>query len=88
MITVYIQPSAVYDEYVMEAIEIRASLEEFCKRRHIRRLSLFGSAVRGELRPDSDIDLLIESDPRFRPRLNELPEIEDELSALYGRAQG
>lgn len=38
-------------------------LEEICRRYHIRRLSLFGSAVRGELRPDSDIDFLVEYAP-------------------------
>ena len=35
-------------------------IREYCAKQPIRRLSLFGSALRGELRPDSDIDLLVE----------------------------
>ena len=37
-----------------------AQLEELCRRYQVRELSLFGSAARGELRPESDIDLLVE----------------------------
>src|SRR5438105_4782127 len=62
----------------------REALERFCRRHHIRRLSLFGSAVRGELRPDSDLDFLIEYDPAHRPRLVALQQIQDELSELCG----
>src|SRR6185436_13295905 len=59
-------------------------LEKFCRRHHIRRLSLFGSAARGELRPESDLDFLVEYDPAHRPHLVALQEIEDELSQLCG----
>lgn len=62
----------------------RDALESFCRRHHIRRLSLFGSAVRGELRPDSDIDFLVEYDPAHRPGLTGLQQIQDELSELCG----
>ena len=41
-------------------------LAEICRRYQIKELSLFGSAVRGEMRPDSDIDVLVELD-RDRP---------------------
>lgn len=54
----------------------------FCRKHGIRRLSVFGSAVRGELQPSSDIDFLIEYDPSRRPGLVQLQEIEDELSRL------
>ena len=50
----------------------------------MRRLSLFGSAVRGELRPDSDLDFLIEYEPGHRPGLVPLQEIEDDLSRICG----
>lgn len=60
------------------------ALERFCRGHHIRRLSLFGSAVRGELRPDSDLDFLIEYDPAHRPGLVALQQIQDELSELCG----
>jgi len=42
-------------------------LQEFCQRNHIRRLAVFGSALRNDFRPDSDIDLLVEFDPNTRP---------------------
>jgi predicted nucleotidyltransferase len=60
------------------------SLERFCRRHHIRRLSLFGSAVRGELRPDSDLDFLVEYDPAHRPGLIAVQQIQGELSELCG----
>ncbi|MDO8746224.1 MAG: nucleotidyltransferase family protein [Thermodesulfovibrionales bacterium] len=60
-------------------------IAEFCKRNHISKLSLFGSALRGELRPDSDIDLLVEFDPDHIPRLITLASMEIELSEIIGR---
>jgi hypothetical protein len=45
---------------------------------------MFGSAVRGELKPDSDIDLLVEFDPDRRPGLVGMYEFEQELSTLFG----
>ena len=40
-----------------------SKLEEVCRRYRVRELSFFGSAVRGEMRPDSDIDMLVEFQP-------------------------
>lgn len=54
----------------------------FCRKHNIRRLSVFGSAARGELQPSSDIDFLVEYDPSHRPGLVELQQIQDELSEL------
>jgi predicted nucleotidyltransferase len=59
-----------------------ATLASLCRRRQIRRLSLFGSMLRGRARPDSDVDLLVEFSPGARPSLFDLAEIEQELSAL------
>jgi predicted nucleotidyltransferase len=59
-------------------------LEELCRRHQIRRLALFGSAARGELRADSDIDLLIEFLPGTTVGLRFIT-IQDELAALLGR---
>ena len=56
-----------------------------CRRHHIRRLALFGSGLRGELRPDSDLDLLVEFEPGHVPGLIGLAAIQLELSALVGR---
>ena len=59
-------------------------LASVCRKYGILRLSLFGSAVRDELRPDSDIDILAEFDPARRPGLVGMYELELELSALFG----
>ncbi|MGB5773712.1 MAG: nucleotidyltransferase family protein [Sedimenticolaceae bacterium] len=61
-------------------------LEHFCHEHGIRRLSLFGSALRGMAGPDSDVDLLVEFEPGRVPGLLALAEMEAELSeALGGR---
>jgi predicted nucleotidyltransferase len=59
-------------------------LRSFCERHRIRKLSLFGSTLRGTARPDSDIDLLVEFEPGQKPGLLRLAEMQDELSALLG----
>jgi uncharacterized protein len=61
----------------------KLSLADFCNRHHIRRLSLFGSALREDFRPDSDVDLLVEFQPGHTPGW-EIVDLEEELSALFG----
>jgi len=58
-------------------------IAEFCRRHHIRKLSLFGSILRDDFGPDSDIDVLVEFEPGHVPGLG-LIRIQDELSALLG----
>jgi uncharacterized protein len=58
-------------------------LAEFCQRNYIRSLSLFGSAVKGDLGPGSDVDVLVEFEPGHVPGLA-LIRMQDELSALLG----
>ncbi len=53
----------------------------FCRRHHIRKLALFGSVLRDDFRPDSDVDVLVEFEPEARVGFFEFVEIEDELSA-------
>jgi predicted nucleotidyltransferase len=60
------------------------ALEALCRYYHIRKLSLFGSALKGSARPDSDIDLLVEFEPGAKPGLLTMAEIEIELSPLLG----
>ncbi len=60
-------------------------LQEFCSARGVRRLRLFGSALHGQLRPDSDIDLLVEFDPDRTPGLLGIAQLELDLGALLGR---
>ena len=63
----------------------RDKIAEFCKRNHIRRLSLFGSVLRGDFGPESDIDFLVEFDPDHIPGLIRLAGMEIELSTIMGR---
>ena len=58
------------------------ALAALCRRRRIRRLSLFGSTLRGTARADSDVDLLVEFEPSAKPGLLGMAEIELELSSL------
>lgn len=55
-----------------------------CRHYHVKELSIFGSAVRGELRPDSDIDLLVEFEPHTRLGLRFFV-LEEELTRLFHR---
>jgi predicted nucleotidyltransferase len=58
------------------------ALGQLCRRHGIRRLSLFGSVLRGTARPDSDVDLLVEFEPGAVPGLLGMAAIEAELSEL------
>jgi predicted nucleotidyltransferase len=60
-------------------------IEEFCKRHHIRKLSLFGSALRDDFSPESDLDLLVEFDPAHIPGFIRLAGMEIELTEILGR---
>jgi predicted nucleotidyltransferase len=63
----------------------REQLAEFCRRHCIRRLSLFGSALSEDFRPDSDVDVLVEFEPSCRVGLIRMAAIERELGQLIGR---
>lgn len=62
----------------------RDGLAEFCRRHSIERLSLFGSVLHGNARPDSDLDILVEFAAGKEPGLIGLAAIEADLSALLG----
>lgn len=62
----------------------KQKIAEFCRRHHIRKLAVFGSALREDFRPRSDVDLLVEFDPEHIPGLIGLAGMELELSALLG----
>ena len=59
-------------------------LGPLCRRHRIRKLSLFGSVLKGTARPDSDVDLLVEFFPEARPTLLDMAQIEIKLSQLLG----
>jgi uncharacterized protein len=60
-------------------------VEDFCRRNRIRKLAVFGSAVRDDFRPESDLDILVEFQPGAVPGLAFFG-LQDELSRLFGRA--
>src|SRR3989338_3730996 len=59
-------------------------LAAFCRRHHIRKLALFGSVLRDDFTPESDVDVLVEFEPGHTPGLAFFA-MEDELSQLLGR---
>jgi len=62
----------------------REKMQSLCRRNHIRRLALFGSILKDDFRPESDVDVLVEFDPNHVPGFFKLARIERELSELLG----
>lgn len=62
----------------------RPQIAAFCRKNHIRRLALFGSVLREDFSPDSDVDVLVEFEPGTRVGLRFFT-IERELSEILGR---
>ena len=60
-------------------------IAEFCKRHGVKRLSLFGSVLRDDFRPDSDVDVLVEFLPNVRYSLFDLGGMYMELRDILGR---
>jgi len=61
------------------------SLADVCRRYGVKELSLFGSAVRGETRPESDVDMMVEFEPGVRIGLIKFESLVEELELLAGR---
>ncbi len=59
-------------------------ITEYARRHHIRRLAVYGSALRADFDKDSDIDFLVEFEPGHVPGLFTIARLERELSALLG----
>lgn len=62
----------------------RKKLAALCRRYGVKKLSLFGSAARGELAPDSDVDLMVEFESDSKISLWDMPGLQAEFSALFG----
>jgi predicted nucleotidyltransferase len=62
----------------------KGRITDFCRQHHIRKLAIFGSALRDDFGPDSDVDVLVEFEPGHVPGLAFFG-IEQELSAILGR---
>ena len=62
----------------------KQKIEEFCQKHHIKRLAFFGSVLRTDFRPDSDVDVLVEFEPGHTPGLAFFA-MQEELSQILGR---
>lgn len=70
------------------ALRIQINEEQiraFCRRNHIARLAFFGSVLRDDFKPESDVDVLVEFEAGREPGLIALAGMEQELSAILGR---
>lgn len=60
-------------------------IAEFCRKWQITELALFGSVLRDDFRPDSDVDVLVTFSPDAHHSLFDLVDMEEELGAVFGR---
>jgi hypothetical protein len=70
--------------YAAEPLPSHSKLRALCRKYHVRRLGLFGSAARGELSPESDVDLLVEFEPGKAPTLWAEPRMREAFGKLFG----
>jgi predicted nucleotidyltransferase len=71
---------------VLSQLGVEASvIADFCGRKGILRMEIFGSAARGELRPESDVDVMVTFAPDARWSLYDLVDMQDELAAIFRR---
>jgi uncharacterized protein len=75
----------VATDELMDDISLRVQLSAACERWCITELAVFGSAVRGELRPDSDIDVLVTFAEDARPSLFDLNHVSRDLERIFSR---
>jgi uncharacterized protein len=71
--------------YSLEQKMSKEDLADFCRRNNICKLSIFGSSIRDQLQPDSDIDVLVEFERNHTPGLFSIIRMEMELSEMIGR---
>ena len=72
-------------DYSLKHEMSKDKLIEFCQKNYIKKLSLFGSALSGQLGPESDIDLLVEFEKGHTPGLFSIVRMELELAESLGR---
>src|SRR3989337_89023 len=63
----------------------KEKIEEFCKKWKVREFSFFGSVLRDDFRPDSDIDVIVDFTPDKSHSLFDLVDMTDELKEIFGR---
>jgi uncharacterized protein len=72
----------------VEKIKIKvpkARIAEFCKRWNVSEFAIFGSALRADFRPDSDVDVLISFAPEAKVSLFDMANMQEELKQIFGR---
>ena len=67
-----------------QAVALEEDIQALCERNHIVKLAIFGSMVRDDFRPDSDLDILVEFELGRVPGFGFF-DLQEELSALFGR---
>ena len=77
--------SAVKHSFDGRIVTSPEAIADFCKRNHIRKLLLFGSVLRQDFGPESDVDVLVEFEPGEVPGFIRLAGMENELSELLRR---
>ena len=71
---------------VVKNIEIpKDKIEDFCQRWKITEFAFFGSVLRDDFRPDSDIDVLVTFAPNAHRTLFDMVDMQDELEAMFAR---
>ena len=78
------QPQGHYSARAARLKVPARKLSALCRRYGVKKLSLFGSAARGELTSQSDVDLMVEFKPESRVSLWDFPKLQEEFSALFG----
>jgi uncharacterized protein len=63
----------------------KAKIAEFCKRWNVSELAIFGSALRADFRPDSDVDVLVSFAPEAKISLFDMVHMQEELKQIFGR---
>jgi uncharacterized protein len=61
-------------------------IEEFCRKYGVQEFALFGSVLRADFGPDSDVDVMLKFGPGFGFTFENTPDIQEELQAMFGRA--
>ena len=81
------QPRAKYTVGARSAkLRIRKKeIAALCRKYGVRKLSVFGSAARGDMNPQSDVDLMVEFNPASKTSLWDYPAMQDDFSALFDR---
>ena len=63
----------------------KVKIAQFCKRWNISELAIFGSALRADFRPESDVDVLVSFAPQAHITLFDMVHMQDELKSIFGR---